>query len=231
MKQKIIMIVFLLITSSIAVYGQQVQSMDDDLTLEGFSSIVKNEWAFLRDGIDQMNNEVGSRGEFETTSEFQVRAARTRQGFIDKLSKHIKDTKLDRRVFGVWYKAVLKSYDADNEIYTLKSSSTIDAPYDLPSVECIIPANPYVEMADSIKGGYRTSNIRLKFEPDLKWKVGRSEAINAKNNEQYLYFKIHFTINILQENFTNQAKLRIIPTDIALMHQQNKYVFWKDEIK
>ncbi len=211
--------------------AQQTVQQDEEMSADAFSNLIKTEWIYLRDAVDEVNVEIGRRGEFETTPEFQARAIRIRQGFIDKLSKHIKEMKLDRKTFGVWFKAILDSYDADKEIYSLKSPTTIESPYDLPTVECIIPENPYVELADSIKGGYRISYIRLKFDPAFIWKAARSDAIDAKNKEHDMYFKVRF---VLEEDFDNalaKAVLRIIPKEIALIHQQSKYVYWKETIK
>lgn len=218
------------------VYIQQVKAQqpayqDDNLTPESFSVILKDEWSYLRDAMDQLNKDVEKRGEFETTPEFQARAAKARQIFLDKLNTRIKENKLDRRVFGVWFKASLVSYDADAAVYSVGCATTVEAPYDIPTVECFIPDNRYIEKADSIRGGYRTSSLRLKLNPDFKWKVSRSEAMTAKGSESNIFFKVNFVINARQDDFSTQALLKIIPKEIILMNQVNKYIFWKEELQ
>lgn len=210
---------------------QQAVYQDEDTPPESFTILLKDEWAYLRDAVDQLKNETEKRGEFETTPEFLARASRSRDSLQSKLNAHLKDTKLDRRVFGVCFKATLASYDADAEIYSVKCAATIEAPYNTPSVDCIVPSNPYIEMADSIRGGYRSSIIFMKFSPDFKWKVGRSEAQSAKGNESNLYFKVHFIVDLTQDKTTNHGKLIIIPKDIELINRTNNYVYWNEEVK
>jgi hypothetical protein len=220
---------FLLLISPFTAIAQQAPSFqDDDLSPESFTNILKGEWTYLRDSIDQMNKRTAVRGEFETTSEFQVRTARERQGFLEKLNKHIRDNKMDSRIFGVLFKASLVSYNADAGVYAVQCAATVDAPYDIPTVVCFIPANPYVGLADSILGGYRTSKIYLKFDSVFNWTVGRKEAMNAKQNERNLSFKVHFAVDLSQNNFMNQAIIKIVPKDIALIDQADKHVYWRD---
>jgi hypothetical protein len=230
--RQILPLLLFLFFGSFPVEAQQPNtSRDDELQPEAFTTILKYEWMYLRDGVDQLNKETEKRGEFETTPEFQDRVARLRRTFLDKLNAHIKDNKLEQRLFGVWFKAKLVSYDADVGIYSVKCDTNVEAPYNIPTVTCFIPPNPYVDLADSILGGYRTSKIYLKFDPDFKWTVARDDAMAAKGTEGNIVFKVHFILNITQEGFTNQALLRIIPKDIMLMNQSNKYVYWKEEIK
>ncbi len=193
--------------------AQQPAYQDDDLSPESFTIILKDEWTYLRDAIDQLEKETGKRGEFETTPEFQARVAQARQTSLNKLNGHIKDTKLDRRVFGVWFKATLVSYDADAGIYSVKCTTTVEAPYEIPTVDCLVPPNQYIEMADSIQGGYRTSSIHFKFNPDFKWKVARNEAMAAKGNESNIFFKVHFVVNMTLENLPTKALLKLFRKD------------------
>jgi hypothetical protein len=86
-------------------------------------------------------------------------------------------------------------------------------------------------MTDSIKGGYRTPAIRLKFNPDFKWKAARNDAVAAKGAESNVCFKIHFILDISQDNYSSQTRLRIVPKDIMLVNKSNKYEFWKETLK
>jgi|WetSurMetagenome_2_1015567.scaffolds.fasta_scaffold150903_2 hypothetical protein len=221
--------IFLTIAGQIA-QAQQPAFQDDELTPELFSLILKDEWTYLRETTDQLIKETGNRDEFETTAEFHARAAKARQTFMDKLSGHIKDAKLEKRVFGVWFKTTLIKYDADAGVYAVKSPTTIEAPYEIPTVNCIVPDNSYVGLSDSIQGGYRQSRVYLKFEPEFKWTVARNEAVKAKQAESSLYFKVHFVLQLTLDNSINRGLIKIIPTDMLIENQANKYIFYKETI-
>ena len=223
------LLVFLIATVQLA-QAQQPAFQDDELTPELFSLILKDEWTYLRETTDQLIKETGNRDEFETTSEFHARAAKARQTFMDKLNGHIKDAKLERRVFGVWFKAILVQYDADAGVYAVKSPTRVEAPYEIPTTVCVIPNNPYVGLSDSIQGGYRQSRIYLKFDPDFKWSVARNDAVKAKSNESTMYFKVHFILNLTLDNSQNRGLIKIIPKDMLIMNQANKFIYLKENI-
>ena len=233
MKKNITVIFSLLVLLTATVQlaeAQQPAFQDDELTPELFSLILKDEWTYLREATDQLIKETGNRDEFETTSEFHARASKARQTFMDKLNGHIKDAKLERRVFGVWFKATLVQYDADAGVYSVKSPTRVEAPYEIPTTGCIIPKNPYVGLSDSIQGGYRESRIYLKFDPDFKWTVARNEAIKAKSSESAMYLKVHFILNLILDNSQNRGLLKIIPKDLTVMNQTNKFIYLKENI-
>jgi hypothetical protein len=218
-------------TTVLLAQTQQAVYQDEDTPPESFTILLKDEWAYLRDAVVQLKDETENRGEFETTREFQSRVARSHDSLQNKLNTHLRDTRLDRRVFGLWFKAELVSYNADAEIYSVKCAATIEAPYSIPTVDCIIPSNPYIDLADSIRGGYRTSSIFMKFNPDFEWKVGRNEAQAAKGNQTNMFFKVHFVVRLTQEGSAIHGQLKIIPKDIALMNRSNNYVYWKEELR
>lgn len=223
---------FLLILLPLSAGAQQPTAIqEEEMSPESFTTALKDEWTYLRDGIEQLNKETATRGEFETTLEFQTRVAHSRQSFIEKLNAHIKDAKLDRKIFGVWFKATLASYNADAGVYSVQCPTTVEAPYDIPTVVCSIAPNTYVGLADSILGGYRTSKIYLKFDTVFNWKVARKEAMAAKETERTISFKVRFIIDIAQPGFTQQAVIKIIPKEILLMNETNKLVYWKEEIR
>jgi hypothetical protein len=218
-------------TAAMMAQVQQAVYQDEDTPPESFTILLKDEWAYLRDAVVQLKSETENRGEFETTREFQTRVARSHDSLQSKLVSHLKDTKLDRRVFGLWFKAELVSYNADAEIYSVKCAATVEAPYSIPTVDCLIPSNPYIDLADSIRGGYRTSSIFMKFNPDFVWKVRRDEAQSAKGNQNNIFFKVHFVVRLTQEGSAIHGQLKIIPKDIALINRSNNYVYWKEEIR
>ena len=210
---------------------QQAVYQDEDTPPESFTILLKDEWAYLRDAVDQLKLATENKGEFETTREFQTRVALSHDSLQRKLDKHLKETRLDRRVFGLWFKADLATYNADAELYPIKCTATIEAPYSIPAVDCVVPSNPYVDLADSIVGGYRTSSIFMKMSPYFEWKAGRKEAMDAKSNQGNLFFKVHFMVSLTQEGSTIHGQLKIIPKDIALMNRANNYVYWKEEMR
>jgi hypothetical protein len=210
---------------------QQAVYQDEETPPESFTILLKDEWSYLRDAVTQLKSETENRGEFETTKEFQTRVARSHDSLQSKLNTHLKETKLDRRVFGLWFKAELISYNADAEIYSVKCSTMIEAPYSIPTVDCLVPSNPYIDLADSIRGGYRTSSIFMKFSPDFQWKVGRDEAQVAKDNQANIFFKVHFVVGMIQDGNSIHGQLKIIPRDIALINRFNKHVYWKEVLQ
>lgn len=218
-------------TATLLAQVQQAVYQDEDTPSESFTILLKDEWSYLRDAVAQLKNETEVRNEFETTAEFQGRAVRSRDSLQSKLNKHLKETKLDHRVFGLWFKAILASYNADAGIYSVQCTTTIEAPYSIPSVDCVVPSNSYVDLADSILGGYRTSNIFMKFKPNFDWKVGRNEARSAKGEEANIFFKVHFMVDLTQERSVNHGQLKIIPKDIALINRTTNYVYWKEQIR
>jgi hypothetical protein len=221
----------LLTAGTLLAQVQQAVYQDEDTPPESFTILLKDEWAYLRDAVAQLKKETENKDEFETTSEFQARAVRSRDSLQSKLNAHLKETKLDRRVFGLCFKATLASYNADAQTYSVKCNATIEAPYSIPTVDCLVPANPYIELTDSIQGGYRTSSIFMKFNPDFQWKVGKSEARSAKGNESSVFFKVHFVVDLIQERTANHGLLKIIPKDISLINRSNNYEYWKEEIR
>lgn len=210
---------------------QQPVYQDEETPPESFTILLKDEWTYLNDAVAQLKNDTEKKGEFETTPEFEARVARSRDLLQSKLNAHLKDTKLDHRVFGLWFKAILASYNADAETYSVKCEATVEAPYSIPAVDCLVPSNTYIGIEDSIRGGYRTSSIFLKFNPYFEWKVDRAKAQVAKANQSNIFFKVHFVISLMQEGSAIHGQLKIIPKDIALINRGNNNVYWKEEIK
>jgi hypothetical protein len=203
---------------------QSTSYQNENMTSENFAQVLKTEWFYLRDELDKQSQNIGKRGEFETTAEFQNRIATLRKNFIASLPLHTK-------TYGVWLKATLVSYDADAQEYSVTCPVTIEAPYNIPTVACVVPANQYVELIDSTMNGYRTSKLQLKFYPDFKWKVERDQARATKAVEANVYFKVHFTVVLSQESFDKEASIHIIPNDILLADQVKKTAYWREEIK
>lgn len=204
---------------------------EDNLSPANLTTIMKDAWAYLKTETDAYAASISKKTEFETTVEFDKRMVEARQHYIAKIAKYIKDKKLDQRTFGVMLKASLVSYDADNQVYSVASFSSIEAPYNIPSIVCDVPANAYVAIADSIRKGYRTSSVYLKFDPHFRWQVARDVAQKAKADETNLYFKIRFKIEMAQNNFQKVAKFQIVPKHFQLLNAVTKTVYWEQPIR
>jgi hypothetical protein len=203
---------------------------EDNLTADEFSSILKEAWVFLNDETDSLLKRIEKKGEFETSSEFERRVADMRQRYVASTQRFQREKKFHERVFGVLLKASLGSYDADKGVYLVGCDTSIQAPYNIPTLKTVVPRNPYVGLADTITGGYRVSVIYLKFRPAFRWQVPRDAARIAKVEEGELFFKIRFRVNAGQETFRKEAYLTIIPAHIMLLDRKTNTVHWEQKL-
>jgi hypothetical protein len=131
----------------------------------------------------------------------------------------------------VLLKASLDQYDADNQMYRVTCPTVIDAPYNIPAVLTEVPDNPYVALADSIKKGYRTSSVYLKFSPYFRWHVARDVAKAAKENEGDVYFKVRFKIEMGQGVGRKGARFAVVPKQIILINQKSATTYWQETLR
>ncbi|HEY6952084.1 MAG TPA: DUF4852 domain-containing protein [Bacteroidota bacterium] len=218
-------------SGQLLVAQQQLPNPDDFMKPDDFSRILKDEWGFLKDATDDFLASTSKKTEFETTNEFGERVAKLKAAYINKIENHIKEKKFDKRVFGVVVKASLDSYNADTQQYLIAASETIEAPYDIPSVRCVVPPNPYVILTDSVNRGFRTSALRVRFSPGYRWSVSRDEAKMAKADEPNIYFQVRFVLDVRQEDMVKQAKMKMIPTHISMVSLTSHKVYWETDIK
>jgi hypothetical protein len=205
---------------------------EDNIPPTEFTTIMKEAWSFLKDETDAYTKTVGKKTEFETTAEFEKRSIEARQQYLTKITKYMKDKKFDQRVIGVLLKAKLDKYDADNQIYSVSCPVDIEAPYNLPSVSTEVPVNNYVGLADSIKKGYRTSSIRLKFNPYFRWQVARDIAMTTKNDEADVTFKIRFKIELTGQGESGKgARFVVVPKQVMLMNQKTNTIYWEQTLR
>jgi len=232
---RILLLTFALIPSLLSSQTPQAPQAtplpEDSLSPAEFTVILKEAWTFLKDETDNYTKVVGKKTEFETTAEFEKRSIEARKQYLTKITKYIKDKKFDQRVIGVVLKANLDQYDADNQIYGISSPNIIEAPYNLPSVSTEIPSNNYVGLSDSIRKGYRTSAIYLKFNPYFKWQVGRDIARAAKDNEASIFFKVRFRIDMGQGETKKGARFIIVPRQIMLLNQKSNTIYWEQTLR
>jgi hypothetical protein len=213
-------------------YAQQQPANPDDYTKgEDFTHILKDEWSYLKDATDEYLAATGKKSEFETSKEYSDRAAKIKAAYVAKINGHIQEMKLDRRVFGVLFKASLLSYNADMQQYSIVSTESVEAPYDIPSLRSLVPRNSFVVLLDSVNRGFRTSALRVKFPSNYRWNVSRDEAKIAKGDESNTYFQVRFVLDLRQEDMIKQAKMRIIPTQISMLNLTTHKVYWSVDIK
>jgi hypothetical protein len=211
--------------------AQQSLNPDEYMKGEEFTKILKDEWSYLKDEVDEYIAATKSKSEFETSKEYADRIARTKASLIAKINSHIQEKKYDKRVFGVLFKASLGSYDADRQQYIISGSGTVEAPYDIPTLECIVPKNQFVVLTDSVNRGFRTSALRIRIPHNYRWSVPRDEAKAANANEANIYYQVRFVLDLHQEDLTKQATIRIIPTQISMLNVESHKVYWIVDIK
>ena len=204
---------------------------EDNIPPSEFTSMLKEAWTFIKDESENYAAAVGKKTEFETTAEFEKRSVVARQQYLAKIAKYVKDKKFDQRVIGVLLKANLNQYDADNQVYNISSPSVIEAPYNVPAVTTEIPQNAYVGLADSIRMGYRTSSIYLKFNPYFRWQVGRDIAKATKDDEANVFFRIRFKVDMSQGETRKGSRFSIVPKQVMLFNQRTNTVYWEQTIR
>lgn len=208
------------------VESQQPINPDEYMKGEDFTKILKDEWSYLKDEIDEYIKATKSKSEFETSKQYADRIARTKAALVAKINSHIQEKKYDKRVFGVLFKATLVSYDADKQQYLIACESTVEAPYDIPTVECVVPKNQFVVLTDSVNRGFRTSALRIRIPHNYRWSVPAEEAKAARNDEANIYYQVRFVLDFHQEDMAKRATIRIIPTQISMLNIASHKVYW-----
>lgn len=214
-----------------ALPAQEQSPAETSITPEEFSNTLKQIWSFLKSETETYLASIADRGEFETSREFERRVADARQQYVSKTSKHAEDQKLSERMFPVLFKATLGSYDADRELFTISSGTIVEAPYNIPTVECTIRKNPYVFLADSIRAGYRTSSLYVSLPRGHRWQVKRDMARAAKNDEANIYFRVKFAVRIRHADTYDKVMIELDPRELALLNNATQQVFWAVPLK
>ena len=199
----------------------------EEVTAEEFTATLKQVWSFLKAETEAYLESVSTKGEFETSADFERRVTDARRQYYSKIVTYSRDQKLDKSFYWIPFKALLKSYDADAQVYRVESVGQIDAPYNIEAVQCEVPSNPYLALADSIKMGYRASILYLKFRPDFKWSAAPDEARAAKTDEDGVIFRVKVRIDIESPDVTKRAILEIVPKEIQLMNTKTHQVYWQ----
>jgi len=204
---------------------------DELMSPEQFTETLKQVWSFLKVEMEKYLEAIKSKGEFETSSEYDRRATDSRRLYVAAVMKYSTDQKLNERDYNVLFKAVLGAYDADKQMFPLNSSTIVDAPYNIPIVQCVIRKNSYIAMADSIRRGYRTSSVYINLPKSNKWQVSRDLARSAKADEDQIYFRVKMRINIEKTDLKDQAVLELVPRQLALINNKTGKVYWTAPIQ
>jgi hypothetical protein len=222
---------FLLLLIAWGFAAAQTGSSEEILSAEQVSQLLKEEWIFLHDRIDEFIKKTDKRDEFETQPEYEIRVTRERRAFIDQVSSHVKEKGLDKRSFATLLKVKFIRYHIDSSFYSISAPAPIEAPYDIPQLITTVPFNLHVGLADTTERGFRKSNLYFKYQPEFRWIVNRDIARNARDDSANVAFRLKFKIDLTQESAGRQAVLRILPKEMALYNAMRKTVYWKEDIK
>lgn len=191
--------------------------------------VIKLVWDEMRKYAVESVEAQSSKSEFESTAAFQERLQKIHNQITEKLQKFSSDSKLDTRVFTVLLKAEFDHYDADQERYSIRSTSKVQATPSKDFIKLVCAPNQYVDVTEVNESGYRRSYFSMKNKPDFVWYVNNQIAKTAKQKEQNIYFKLLFKLNIDSSN-PNTMVLRIIPTKMSLVDTADNFTYWTEEI-
>lgn len=201
------------------------------LTEEQCYDVIKTAWDGLKKLSEQYSEEITAKNEFESSAEFAERTLKAKEQFVNKVSKFATDYKLNERTFSVWLKAELVKYDADNQIYSVKSPTEILIQPKKSDIVVTCAHNKYATIYEKNQKGYRRANLRLNTDPEFSWFVNKQTAQSAKNKEQTMYFKLWFALNVSVNETDNQIVLQIVPIRLALMDQNENFTYWSEDIR
>ena len=205
-------------------------AMEQTLSAEDFSDVVKSIWDVIKKGADDYQDAIGSRNEFETSAEFEARLDQRHKDIESTIQTFADSKKIGQRLFAVWMQATLVKYDADAQIYTVTSPTKLVVPPSAQNIVTACPQNPYIVLSETDEKGYKFAHLLLKTKPDYSWHVDKETARKAKNTEANMFFKVWFRFDLSHALAGNQGQLTIVPVRIALMNQSDNITYWSDDI-
>ncbi|MEW5798604.1 MAG: hypothetical protein AB1728_06320 [Bacteroidota bacterium] len=232
MKRFVLLLMLGVFCSSL--YSQNILETHDaavTLTAEQCYDVIKTAWDGLKKLSEQYVEEIAVKNEFQSSAEFAERTRKAKEQFVNKVAKFAADYKLNERTFSVWLKAELVKYDADNQIYSVKSPTEILVQPKKADIAVTCAPNKYVTIYEKNQKGYRRANLRLNTDPEFSWFVNKQTAQSAKNKEQAMNFKLWFTLNVSVNESDNQIVLQVVPIRLALMDQIENFTYWSEEIR
>ncbi len=205
-------------------------TQEQTLSSEQCADLIKIVWEEVKQTSDEYSNQLHTKNEFETTSDYETRVQNANDASITRVRKFSNSHKLDSRLFAVWIKADLVKYNADEKIYTIKSSTKISLPPSSESVLTLMPPNPYLIIKEFVSSGYKYALMQLNTNPEFIWHVEKEMAQKTKFSEQQLYFKVWFKLDITQPKTTDEFKFVIVPTKITLLNKDDNTNYWSEII-
>jgi hypothetical protein len=204
--------------------------MEQSLTADEFSDVVKTVWDTIKKGADDYQDESMTRSEFETAAEFEARLQRGHNDIAAAIQTFAESKKLGQRLFAVWMQATLVKYNADAQIYTVTSPAKILVPPSAQNITTSCPQNPYIVLSETNVKGYKFAYLLLKTKPEYSWHVDKETAKKAKNSEANVFFKVWYRFELSQAFAGTQGQLTIVPVRITLMNKADNTTFWSDDI-
>jgi hypothetical protein len=204
--------------------------LEQTLTVDDFSDVVKAVWDAVKKGADDYHDEAMSRNEFETSADFDARLQQRHNDITTSIQSFADSKKLGQRIFAVWMQATLVKYNADTQIYSITSPTQIVVPPTAENITTACPQNPYIVLSETSQKGYKFAYLLLKTKPEYSWHVDKETAKTAKYNEGNMFFKVWFRFDLSQAFAGNQGQLVIVPVRIALMNKASNTTFWSDDI-
>lgn len=197
---------------------------------EQFPDTLKAIWFVLKDATDRFLAETSTKGEFESTTEYNARIGLRRQQFIVEINKYIVSTRLDKKKYGLTLKATLTQYHADGQQFTIDCYASIPAPYLVDELVVDVKANPHLSISDSVRDAHRFSKLYLNLSPSLKLTIPSNQARSMKADEAAIFFRVELSIDINQQNITTQAKLLLVPHMLQLINVQTNKIYWEKKL-
>ncbi|MBM4169176.1 MAG: hypothetical protein FJ215_08485 [Ignavibacteria bacterium] len=231
-----LLIFILAITISAPVVAQQpgekpaADPGTEEIMPENFTLLLKQAWSFLKSESEKYVSQSESKSEFETKADFDERLASFRRQYHTNVAKYVKDQKLDQRTFVLRFKAQLDKYTVETETYTIRASETLEAPYNIPTVQCSVSPNPFVALADSVRQGYRISSLHLNFRPALTLRMSKDVAASAKSDQDGVFFRIHLQVSLDSSKDPAQSRLVLVPKRILLINTKAAKTYWEQAL-
>ncbi|HTR82392.1 MAG TPA: hypothetical protein VMM58_12250 [Bacteroidota bacterium] len=204
--------------------------MEQTVSADDFSDIVKSVWDVIKKGADDYKDETISKSEFETDAEFQARLQQRHADIAAKIQAFADSKKLADRRFVVLMLAKLIRYNADTQTYTISSPTEISVPPSAEEITTECPSNQYISIVETIKRGYKFADLGLTAKPEYTWHVDEKTAREARNKAPFIFFKVWFRFD-MSEAFTGTGgRLSIVPLKIVLFNKADNMTYWSDDI-
>jgi hypothetical protein len=203
--------------------------LEQTVTSEQFSDIVKAVWDEMKKGVETYTAERKSKDEFETTSAFEARMHRRQEEINHDIQQWMASKKIEKRKFAVLMKADLLPYNADTQIYPVKSTVEILIPPKTEELITTCPSNPYIFVKELTKNAYKFAYLTLSPKSPIQWSVDAQTAQKAKGQGTDFSFKVWFRLDVTIATGEHYA-LKIAPERIALVSARDNTYFWKQDI-